>query len=71
MKKKCSACHELKHPASESERGWKHHVPEMVEKANREGQKINAEQEQLILQYLLTMGPLANGGKAKVRRVKF
>jgi cytochrome c5 len=61
--KNCSTCHELKKPNSESDKGWKHHVPEMVEKANHEGQKISAEQEQLILKYLLTMGPYQSGGK--------
>ena len=53
----CGSCHGLKRPASESEKGWRHHVPEMVqltnEKANRE--EIDAAEQDLILRYLITM----------------
>lgn len=57
----CNSCHSLKSPVSESAKGWKNIVPEMVEKANREGKNINPDQETLILRYLLTMGPLKKG----------
>jgi hypothetical protein len=49
----------LKDPASEGIRGWKHHVPEMVEMANKDkAAGIDKKEEQAILRYLVTMGPL-------------
>lgn len=53
----CGSCHSLKRPASESEKGWRHHVPEMVELTNRKAgrEEINAAKQDLILQYLVTM----------------
>lgn len=55
----CQSCHALKNPASESIRGWKHNVSEMVEIANRKkSANIDKNEEQAILRYLITMGPL-------------
>ena len=55
----CQSCHALKDPASEGVRGWKHHVPEMVEMANKDkGAGLDKSEEQAILRYVITMGPL-------------
>ena len=53
----CGSCHSLKRPASESERGWRHHVPEMVQLTNEKAGKeeIDAAKQELILRYLITM----------------
>lgn len=53
----CQTCHKLESPSSESESGWNHIVPEMVEKTNRKAGKqvVDATGEQLILRYLVTM----------------
>ncbi len=55
----CAACHGLKRPASQSEREWNKIVPEMVGKVNKEAGKevIDAHKQQVILNYLVTMGP--------------
>ena len=55
----CQSCHALKDPASEGVRGWKKHVPEMVEMANKDkAADLDKKDEQAILRYLITMGPL-------------
>ena len=55
----CQSCHALKDPASEGIRGWKKHVPEMVEMANRDkAADLDKKEEQAILRYVITMGPL-------------
>src|SRR5215217_7926085 len=46
----CGKCHGLKKPTSESEEGWRKIMPPMAKKA-----KINAQQEEMILKYVLTM----------------
>lgn len=53
----CQTCHKLAAPKSESESSWNHIVPEMVEKTNRKAGKdvLDAEGENLILRYLITM----------------
>jgi cytochrome c5 len=53
----CQTCHKLAKPNSESENAWNHIVPEMVEKTNRKAGKqvLDANGEQLILRYLITM----------------
>jgi hypothetical protein len=50
---KCNQCHDLKNEKSESERGWHHHVPEMVEMSNKAGKPITQAESDLILGYLL------------------
>jgi cytochrome c5 len=50
---KCSTCHELMTPSNYSEQSWKKIVPNMTVMANKKTEKINAEQEQLILEYLV------------------
>jgi hypothetical protein len=45
-------------PASEPENEWRRIVPDMVIKANRKnGNTLDAEGEELILRYVITMGP--------------
>jgi mono/diheme cytochrome c family protein len=51
----CGNCHGLKRPSSEPEAEWKEIVPEMVQKANRKGSKIDTRQQELILKYVITM----------------
>jgi cytochrome c5 len=53
----CQTCHKLAKPNSESESAWNHIVPEMVQKTNRRAGKdvLDAEGENLILRYLITM----------------
>ena|ERR1051325_7468696 len=47
---KCGSCHALKLPSSKNEEEWKKVLPEMAEKA-----KLSAQEEQLILNYVLAM----------------
>jgi hypothetical protein len=54
-KTKCNQCHDLKNEKSESERGWHHHVPEMVEMSNKAGKPITQAEQDLILGYLLAV----------------
>lgn len=49
----CNKCHGLKKPASRTEAEWREIMPRMAKKA-----KIDANIENLILQYVVTMGPL-------------
>jgi len=49
----CNKCHGLKKPASRTEAEWREIVPRMAKKA-----KVDANTENLILQYVVTMGPL-------------
>ena len=62
---KCSTCHKLKRPGSRSETEWKEIVPDMAKKADKKanslvvtGPVIDAASQELILKYLITMGPL-------------
>jgi mono/diheme cytochrome c family protein len=50
---KCNQCHDLKNEKSESEKGWRYHVPEMVDMSNNAGKIITQEESNLILTYLL------------------
>lgn len=50
---KCSTCHELMTPSNYTEQSWRKIVPKMTEMANKKTEKINAEQQQLILEYLV------------------
>jgi cytochrome c5 len=50
---KCSTCHELMTPSNYTEQSWKKIVPKMTDMANNKTEKINAEQQQLILEYLV------------------
>jgi len=54
----CAACHPLKSPSSKDETGWNQIVPNMVQQVNKkEGKQVlDAQKEQLILKYLVTMG---------------
>ncbi|TNE79618.1 MAG: hypothetical protein EP332_10320 [Bacteroidetes bacterium] len=55
----CGNCHALKKPGDESEKEWREEVPKMVQKVNRkENITLGDEKEELILRYVLTMGPL-------------
>jgi len=47
---KCGSCHYLYRPTRFSEEKWKMEVPKMAGKA-----KLSQEQQELVLQYLLTM----------------
>jgi cytochrome c5 len=51
----CGKCHALKHPLSESEFAWKEIVPDMVVKANKRGSTLDANQESLILKYVVSL----------------
>ncbi len=59
----CSDCHRLQEPASKSAAKWGRIVPEMSTKVNRKAGKevINASQQDLLLRYLITMGPEQRG----------
>ena len=56
----CSRCHRLKNPTSRSEAKWDKIVPKMIGKLNKkEGKEvIDAKQQDSILRYLVTMGPM-------------
>ena len=59
----CGTCHGLKSPDSRDEKSWIHEVDVMVPKANRKAgsQVIGDAEKDLILKYLVTMGPLNKG----------
>jgi cytochrome c len=52
---KCTLCHSLKDPKSESSKKWPHIVAEMTNMANEKTLTISPKQEDLILKYLITM----------------
>lgn len=54
----CNKCHGLKKPGSANEAKWNKLVPIMVTKLNKkEGKEvIDAKQQEIMLQYLVTMG---------------
>lgn len=54
----CNKCHGLKKPSSANEAKWNKLVPIMVTKLNKkEGKEvIDAKQQEILLQYLITMG---------------
>lgn len=56
-KQYCGSCHPHKSPTAKNEEQWKVIVPKMVIKANKKAgkQAINAEMEQSITTYLVTM----------------
>lgn len=53
--KNCATCHKLKHPESQTEEGWKHIVPIMVKKVNKNNTVLDTQDEESILRYVLTM----------------
>lgn len=56
----CKGCHFVKNPIRYSEAVWKQQVPAMVNRINKKGKKfISPEQEALILNYVLALGPYA------------
>lgn len=57
----CNKCHGLEDPKEYTEEQWRRLVPAMVPKANRKGSNLTPEDENLILQYVLAMGPNAKG----------
>jgi len=62
FEKHCGNCHGLKRLDSQTEEGWQKTVPRMVKKANKkEGIEIGARGEDLILKYVVTMGPAKAG----------
>ncbi len=52
---KCTLCHSLKDPNSESSQKWPQIVFEMTNMANEKTLTISPKQEDLILKYLVTM----------------
>ena len=55
FQKHCSVCHGLKDPASKDEAQWNKTVPRMAAKANKKSTVIDAEAQELILKYVVTM----------------
>ncbi len=51
----CQTCHGLKNPAAESEEEWNKIVPRMTKKVNKSETKMTAEDQELVLRYLVTM----------------
>ena len=53
----CNKCHGYKSPPSKSEEKWNKIIPRMVAKVNKKTKKetINPEQQNLILNYVITM----------------
>jgi hypothetical protein len=51
----CISCHRLKNPTKNDEAHWKVTVPRMVVKANKKSTVIDANAQDLILKYLITM----------------
>jgi len=53
----CKRCHGLKDPTKRNEEKWNAVVPRMVKKVNKKvgHEEIDPREEQLILQYLVTM----------------
>lgn len=56
----CGNCHGLKKPSSESEKEWNHIVPEMVGMINKDQLILNAEEQEKILKYVVTMSTAIN-----------
>ena len=54
----CGKCHGLKKPASRSEEAWRKVMPPMARKA-----KIDAQKEEMILKYVLTMREASSPAK--------
>ncbi len=54
----CGQCHGLKNPAGRSEEKWNAVVPRMVKKVNKKAgtEKLGSKEQELILQYVVTMG---------------
>ena len=52
---KCSACHAAKAAKSKSPNEWKEIVPKMSAFSNKKGKTITAEEENLILKYVVTL----------------
>lgn len=58
FEKHCGNCHGLKRPDSQSEENWQKIVPRMAKKVNKkEGNVLDSRGEDLILKYVITMGP--------------
>lgn len=55
FEQKCSMCHALKKPQKQTAEAWGRIVPEMTQKANKKEIRINPEQQDLILKYLVAM----------------
>ncbi len=51
----CGSCHRLYAPSSRTEEKWKSIVPPMVKKVNKSTEKLTAEDQELIVSYLVTM----------------
>jgi hypothetical protein len=62
---KCGQCHGLKNPTSETESDWVNIVPDMAQKAANDPdvKKINNNEQDLILKYLVTMSAATKSGK--------
>jgi cytochrome c5 len=54
---KCTVCHSAKNPASRNEDKWREIVPKMAAKSKDRGKgEIDAQSQELIIKYLVTMG---------------
>ncbi len=51
----CKTCHALKNPTKKTEEQWKSIVPRMAKKANKKEVRIDSNEQELILKYLITM----------------
>jgi len=62
---KCGQCHKLKDPTSQTEDEWVNIVPDMAQKAasDQDAIKINSNDQDLILKYLVTMSTATKQGK--------
>lgn len=59
---KCTTCHPAKNPTSWTEEQWRNIVPNMASASKEHGKgEITAAEQDLILKYVITMGPAKKG----------
>lgn len=51
----CGTCHALPKPTAETESEWRRIVPDMARKMNKNGMLLDAQKEDRILKYVITM----------------
>ena len=56
FEKHCGNCHGYKNPASKNEEQWSKTVPRMAAKINKKGEVLTANDQELIIQFLVAMG---------------
>lgn len=54
--KHCNNCHGYKNPAKKDAEGWGKTVPRMAAKINKKGEVLTQKDQELIIQFLVTMG---------------